>query len=29
MMIINGKRYTSDLIVFPEKALSGWWREGH
>jgi hypothetical protein len=30
MMIIDGKRYTSDLIVFPEKVLSGWWRrEGH
>ena len=29
-MIVNGKRYTSDLIVFPEKVLSGWWRrEGH
>jgi hypothetical protein len=30
VMIINGKRYTSDLIVFPEKVFSGWWRrEGH
>jgi len=30
MMIIDGKRYTSDLIVFPEKVLSRWWRrEGH
>ena len=30
VMVIDGKRYTSDLIVFPEKVLSGWWRrEGH
>lgn len=30
VMVIKGKRYTSDLIVFPEKVLSGWWRrEGH
>lgn len=30
VMIIDGKRYTSDLIVFPEKVLSGWWRrDGH
>lgn len=29
-MVVNGKRYTSDLIVFPEKVVSGWWRkEGH
>ncbi|MEM1564016.1 MAG: Mth938-like domain-containing protein [Candidatus Bathyarchaeia archaeon] len=30
VMVIDGKRYTSDLIVFPEKVLGGWWRkEGH
>lgn len=30
VMVINGKRYTSDVLVFPEKVLSGWWRkEGH
>ncbi|MGQ9538940.1 MAG: Mth938-like domain-containing protein [Candidatus Bathycorpusculaceae bacterium] len=30
VMVVNGKRYTSDLIVFPEKVVSGWWRkEGH
>ncbi|MBS7636212.1 Mth938-like domain-containing protein [Candidatus Bathyarchaeota archaeon] len=30
VMIIDGKRYTSDVIVFPEKVISGWWRkEGH
>lgn len=29
-MVVNGKRYTNDLIVFPEKIVSGWWRkEGH
>ncbi|MEM3726720.1 MAG: Mth938-like domain-containing protein [Candidatus Bathyarchaeia archaeon] len=30
VMVINGKRYTSDLVVFPDKVMSGWWRkEGH
>jgi hypothetical protein len=30
VMVVNGKRYTSDLIVFPETVLSGWWRrKGH
>jgi len=30
VMVINGKRYTSDVIVFPERVMSGWWRrEGH
>jgi len=29
-IVINGKRYTSDLIVFPERVIDGWWRkEGH
>lgn len=29
-MVVKGKRYISDLIVFPEKIVSGWWRkEGH
>jgi hypothetical protein len=29
-MVIKGKRYTSDVIVFPEKVMGGWWRrEGH
>ena len=29
-IVINGKRYTSDVIVFPDKVLDGWWRrEGH
>ena len=30
VIVINGKRYTSDVIIFPEKAIDGWWRrEGH
>jgi len=29
-MVINGKRYTSDIIVLPERVIDGWWRkEGH
>ena len=29
-IVINGKRYNSDLIVFPDKVREGWWRkEGH
>ena len=29
-IVINGKRYSSDLIVFPDKVRDGWWRkEGH
>ena len=29
-MIIDGKSYTSDLIIFPEAIKSNWWRkEGH
>ncbi|MEM2631735.1 MAG: Mth938-like domain-containing protein [Candidatus Bathyarchaeia archaeon] len=29
-MVVNGKKYESDVIVFPEKVISGWWRrEGH
>ncbi|MDI6847308.1 MAG: Mth938-like domain-containing protein [Candidatus Bathyarchaeia archaeon] len=30
VIAINGKRYTSDIIVFPERVIDGWWRrEGH
>jgi len=30
LIVINGKRYTSDVIVFPERVIDGWWRkEGH
>lgn len=29
-IVIDGKRYTSDVIVFPERVIDGWWRkEGH
>jgi len=29
-IVIDGKRYDSDLIVFPDKVRDGWWRkEGH
>jgi len=29
-IVINGKKYTSDVIVFPNRVLDGWWRkEGH
>jgi len=27
-MVINGKRYVSDVIVFPDRVLDGWWRKG-
>jgi len=29
-MVINGKRYTNDLLILPENISDGWWRkEGH
>lgn len=29
-IVINGKRYTSDIIIFPDRVKDGWWRkEGH
>lgn len=29
-IVIRGKRYRSDIIIFPESVLDGWWRrEGH
>ena len=29
-IVIDGKTYTSDLIIFPGRVLSPWWRkEGH
>jgi len=29
-MVIEGKEYTSDLIVYPDRVDAGWWREeGH
>jgi hypothetical protein len=30
VMVINGKRYTSDVIVFSDRVINDWWRkEGH
>lgn len=29
-IIIKGKKYTRDVIVFPERVRDGWWRKkGH
>jgi len=29
-IVINGKRYMSDVIVFPDRVRANWWRrEGH
>ncbi|GBE02126.1 hypothetical protein BMS3Bbin06_00968 [bacterium BMS3Bbin06] len=29
-IVINGKIYTNDVIIFPEEVFSPWWRkEGH
>ena len=29
-IIVEGKKYTSDLIIFPHKIIDNWWREkGH
>jgi hypothetical protein len=29
-IVIGGKSYTSDVIVFPDRVKEGWWRnEGH
>ena len=29
-IVIDGKKYTSDVIIFPDRVMSGWWRkEGH
>jgi hypothetical protein len=29
-IVINGRRYTSDVIVFPDRVKADWWRkEGH
>jgi hypothetical protein len=30
VMIINGKKHTRDIMVFPDQLVKGWWRkEGH
>jgi hypothetical protein len=29
-MVIDGKTYTQDLIILPDRILDGWWRQqGH
>ena len=29
-IVIDGKRYTTDVIIFPDRVKHGWWRkEGH
>ncbi|KPV62031.1 MAG: hypothetical protein AOA65_2069 [Candidatus Bathyarchaeota archaeon BA1] len=29
-IVIDGRRYTKDLIIFPDRVRDGWWRrEGH
>lgn len=29
-MVVDGKKYSADLIIFPHKIISNWWRkEGH
>jgi len=29
-VVIDGRSYTSDVIVFPDRVMDGWWRnEGH
>jgi len=27
-IVVNGRRYTSDVIVFPDRVREGWWRKG-
>ena len=30
LVVINGEKYTSDVIIFPGRVRSGWWRKsGH
>lgn len=30
VIVIDGKRYTADVIIFPDRVHEGWWRkEGH
>ena len=30
LIVINGKRYTSDVIIFPDRVKDSWWRKrGH
>lgn len=30
LIVINGRKYTSDIIIFPERVKDNWWRKvGH
>jgi len=30
LIVVNGKEYTSDVIIYPERVRGGWWRKtGH
>ena len=30
LIVVNGKRYTSDVIIFPDRVKDNWWRKsGH
>ena len=30
LIVVNGKKYTSDVIISPDRVKDGWWRrEGH
>jgi len=30
LIVVNGKKYTSDVIIFPERVRGSWWRKsGH
>jgi hypothetical protein len=30
VIVINGRRYSSDVILYPDRVKDGWWRkEGH
>ena len=30
LIVIDGKRYSSDVIIFPDRVRDGWWRKrGH
>ncbi len=29
-IVINGKKYSSDVVIFPDRVIDNWWREtGH
>ena len=29
-IVINGKKYSSDVIIFPDRVIDNWWRKtGH